>query len=106
MNAGIEPDVLRPEAHAIECARHYAESLKAGIDAAEQRRFDELQIAVIARCQLLSDPEHFVERRLRDGTAAAHQFEDVGIALLRHDGRARGEGCRKSHEAEFLCIEK
>ena len=36
MDAGIEPNILRPKAHAGEGARQYCERLQARIDAAEQ----------------------------------------------------------------------
>ena len=64
------------------------------------------KIAVIARGQFLRDAEHLVERRLRHRAASAHQLEHIGIALLRHDGGARGELLRQAHEAELLGVEQ
>ena len=106
MDAGVQPNIVSVEAHSAQGAREDVECLKTRIDAAEQRRLDELQIPVVAGRQLLGDVQYFMERRLRHGTAPAHQLEHVGIALLRHDRGARGESFRQTDETVFLCVEE
>src|SRR5207302_1555883 len=77
------------------------EGLEGEIDGAEQRKLDELQIAVIARGELGGDAERLGETRLRGGGAAAHQLEDIQVALLRHDRGTGRELFRQRQEAEL-----
>src|SRR6266446_6749266 len=90
MNGRIEPYGLGPELERTDRRRRHGEGLEGEIDGAEQRELDELQIAVIACVDLAAAAERLGETRLRGGGAAAHQLENIQVALLRHD---RGTGC-------------
>src|SRR5438270_12190808 len=101
MNGRIEPHGLGPELERTDRRRRHGEGLEGEIDGAEQRKLDELQIAVIARGELGGDAERLGETRLRGGGAAAHQLEDIQVALLRHDRGTGRELFRQRREAEL-----
>src|SRR4051812_14127118 len=101
MDRGIEFDAGGAETHALDAERHDGGGREREVDATEQRRLDELQITLITRRQLREYPQNLDQACLRYRRAAAHQLEDVGIALLRHDRRAGGEAVGQRHEREF-----
>ena len=51
-------------------------------------------------------PENLLQRARRRRLRAAHELEDVGVALLRHDRRARRHLGRQRHVRELARIEK
>jgi hypothetical protein len=73
---------------------------------AEQRRFQQLQVAMIARGQLRRHCQGLRQAAERGRGAAAHQLEHVRIALLRHDGRAGGHRRGQRDVAELLAAEQ
>ena len=77
MNVVVDADAVRPEAQLRNRGGHDVERLVADVERAEQRRLDQLQVALVAGRQLGGDAEHFGQAGLRRGSAAAHQFEDV-----------------------------
>ena len=82
------------------------ERVEAHVDGAEQRRLDQLQIALIAGRQLRDDAQHFVQRCAGGRRAAADQLENVRVALLRHDRRAGRERVRQLDERKLLRVEQ
>jgi len=58
---------------------------KCNVYAAEQRRLQQLQIALIAGRKFCTQAEHFVKARLRRDGASANEFKDIRVAFLRHD---------------------
>src|SRR5208283_5632229 len=98
VDAGIHANVLGIESHPGQRLRQDVERLQARVDGAEQGRLDELQVPMITGGQLLRDVQYLVERGLRDGAAASNQLEDVRVALLGHDRRARRESFRQADE--------
>src|SRR4051812_41516557 len=57
VDRGIEFDPVRAETHAIDSYGHDGGRAEREVDAAKQRRLDQLQIALITRRQLREDPE-------------------------------------------------
>ena len=106
MNGRIEHDALGPESYAGHRGRDDRKRVQAHVDGAEQRRLDQLQIALVAGGKLRDDPEHLAQRRLGRRRAAADQLEHVRVALLRHDRRARRERVRQLDERELLRVEQ
>ena len=86
--------------------RHHVQRLVADVQRTEQRRLDQLQVALVAGREFGGDAEHLDEAGLRGGRAPADQLEHVRVALLRHDRRAGREGVGQLHEAELTRIEE
>ena len=60
-----------------------------------------LHILEIGQRQALHHRHQPHQRADHTARLAAHQFRRIGVALLRHDGTARGEGIRQFHKAEI-----
>ncbi len=61
------------------------EGLLGAVDEPEERFFDQLKVAVVARGHLESDVLDGLELGGSLGGVAPDEFEDIGIALLGHD---------------------
>src|SRR5690606_18207101 len=85
MNGRIERDAILAESHPIECRRENGERFQAQVDAAKERRLDQLQIALVARRELRGDAHDLDETSLRARRASANELEHVRVALLGHD---------------------
>src|SRR5688572_11180778 len=81
----IETDLVRPKADRIDRRRQDAEGRPQRIDGTKERRFQELQIALIPRWQLCGNAEGLHQARVGEGGASAHELEEIRISLLRHD---------------------
>src|ERR1019366_10147690 len=82
------------------------ERLGGDVDAAEQRKLQQLQVALVAGGQLGADRQRLGQAGKRGGAARAHQLEQVRIALLRHDRGAGGECIGQLDEGEFAGVEQ
>jgi len=61
---------------------------------------------VVADRKVGREQGDFVRHRLQAVAAAAHDLEDVGVFLVGHDARSRGEVVGQRHEAEILAHEE
>ncbi len=61
---------------------------------------------MVAQRQVGQQKRHFVRHRLQAVAAAADELEDVGILLVGHDARSRGEVVGQRYEAEILAHEE
>ena len=106
MDRGVERDALRHEGHRADGGGEDGGAGEREVDAAEQRRLQQLQVALVARGELGDDAERLDEAGLRGCAAAAQQLEHIRVALLRHDRRAGGERVGQLHERELLRVEE
>src|SRR6185437_2919156 len=97
----IEPYGVAPERERRDRVRQNGEAVGDQVDGTEQRELDELQVALVAGGQLGAHGERLGEAGLGGGGARAQQLEQVGVALLRHDRGAGGEGFGERHEPEL-----
>src|SRR6516164_2040152 len=101
VNAGIEPDRGAAELERRDGGWQDVECRERQVDAAKQRKLQQLQVALITRGKLGAHGERLEQAGLRGGGAAANELENVRVLLLRHDRGAGGEGLRQHDEAEF-----
>ena len=83
-------------------AGHGGEGEREIVDRQEHRLLVLLHVLAIGQRQALQHHEKLHQRPDGLSRLAAHQLGRIGIALLRHDRAAGGEGIAQGHEAEAL----
>ena len=72
----------------------------------EQDVLEQLHVAVVADGKVRREQGDLVRYGLQAVTASAHDLEDVGVLLVGHDARPRGEVVGQRYEAEVLAHEQ
>ena len=99
----VEPggDLLRPKGRVSSDRRRDFERLGDRIGRGEHVDLVLLQVAVVAGGLALEDRQHGHQRAVDGAGLAPHQFQHIGIPLLRHHARRRAERVVDANEAEF-----
>ena len=88
------------EAQGLHHARHKLQGRAQGVVGVKERLLVFLEVTVVGQGEALQDGEHGGQIAVHPAHLAAHDFGDVGVFLLGHDGGARGIGVGQLHEAE------
>ena len=94
----VDSDVLHHE-------RHHTQNVLQFVERGKEDLLDDLQIAEVTRGEIVSDHHNLLGHTLQFVTLGAREFEDIGVLLVGHDGRAGGEGIVQLDEAEVLARE-
>ena len=92
--------------HAVYDVGRHLQAFGQFVEGGQEHFLDDLQVAEIARGQVVHDERHLLGQRLQLVRLGPDELEDVGILLVGHDAAARGALLGQPHETEVLRVEE
>ena len=93
--------ILPVHGHGSDHGRHDLQAHLHRVTGVEDAFLVLLHVLVVGKRQALQRGEQTHQVSIDPSGLSPHQFRHIGVALLRHDGRARGIGIGEGNKAEF-----